>query len=462
MARTGMVGTEVYTQEFARFMTEFTYDQLPNEVIRRGREILLDTLGALLAASSPKYSTARIITEFVRSQGGTPESTVIGRNFKTSCVNAAMANGTLGYACDVEAHHPGAVLHPAAIVVPTALAIGERERVSGRRFLAALVLGIDVASRVSYALDPRSLYRRGFHPSSVAGCFGATAAAGNLLGLDVPRFRNALGLVGNQASGLLAWASDQTENSRPFNPGIAARNGTTAALLASMGFGGPPDIFGGKYDLFTAFSGEGDLDALTENLGRHFHILELAIKLYSCCAFIHPALDGLLKVVAEQKLRIEDLDKVDIRFASSGVGIIDNNELKSHCAQYIIAVAALDRKVIIDDILQDRRSDPRIQHLSEHVRVLGDPEMERTYPEQYRTIIEVTTRDGRTFAEQVDWPKGYPQNPVSPQELKEKFLTLSTTVVDRTRAEEIADLVDQVENLNDIGELTTKLQVISK
>lgn len=462
MAAIQAIGTETQTQRLAAFVANFTYRDLPDHVAQRGREILLDTLGALLAASSPRYSAARIITDFVRSQGGTPESSVVGRDFKTSSINAALANGTLGYYCDIEAHHPGAVLHPAAVVVPTALAVGERERADGRRFLAAMVLGVEVACRVSSALDPRGLYRRGFHPSSVAGCFGAAAAAGSLLGLDVPQLCNALGLAGTQASGLLAWASDLTEHSRPFNPGIAARNGTTAALLAHRGFGGPPDIFGGKYDIFAAFSGERHVEALTANFGQHFRIMELAIKLYSCCAFIHPALDGLLKIVTDHGVDIDDVDRVDLRFATSGVGIIDNNELKSHCAQYILAVATLDHKILIDDILQDRRSDPRIQRLSERVRVIGDTELEKTYPDQYRSIIELTTSDGRRFVEQVDWPRGYPQNPISREELEAKFLGLATTVVDRAHAERIARVAERVEELTDIGELAALLRVTTR
>ena len=452
-------GRQGQVEQLADFTTRFNWEDVPHGVAQQAKLVLLDTLGVILAASPERYSAARIITEFVQALGGTPESTIVGRDFKTSCVNAALANGTLGYYADMEPFHRGSIVHAAAVVVPSSLAVGERERVDGKRFLAAIVLGTDVACRVSYALDPTALYQRGFHPSAVAGCFGATAAAGNLLGLDVSQFQNAFGLAGTQACGLLAWVSDHTENSRPFNMGIAARNGVTSALLAKMGFGGPPDIFEGKYDLFTAFSGEQHLNELTDGLGTRFSIMEMAFKLYSCVGWLPPGLDGLLSIVDEQELEIEDIAHITLRIAESGVPIIDHNELKSHCAQYILPVALLDRQVVIDDILQDRRTDPRVQALSERVFVVGDAELEKTFPDLRRTIVEVVAKDGKRFVKQVDYPKGYPENPLSQGEVEEKFIDMATSAVSLGQAEKIVGLIKDIEEVANIEELADMLRV---
>lgn len=458
MSRTASTPMQNYTEQLARCISAFSYEHLPAEVTHQAKMVLLDTLGAALAASSARYPATRILTEFAQILGGTPESTIIGKDLQTSCVHAALVNGTLAYYCDVESHHPGAILHIAAIVVPSALAVGEREGLPGKQFLASLVLGIEIGCRISYALDPRALYRRGFHPTAVAGCFGAVTTAGYLWGLDVSSFQNALGLTGTQACGLLSWVSDHTENSRPFNPGVAARNGVTAALLAKLGFGGPPDIFGGKYDLFTAFSGERHLEELTAEIGPKYRIMESAFKLYSCCAFLHPGLDGLLKIATTHHLTIEDVEEIILRFAQTGMSVIDNNELKSHCAQYIFPIALLERQVVIDDILQDRRIDPRIQRLSERVQVVGDAELEKTYPDQYRSIIEVVTREGKRFVEQVDWPKGYPQNPLTQAEIEQKFLDLSTPVISLQQAKEVIDLIEHIEEVENIQRLASRLR----
>jgi 2-methylcitrate dehydratase PrpD len=218
--------------QLAERLNKFRLREVPGEVAAHTKLILLDTIGAMVAASNRKYSATRILVDFARQLGGRPESSLVGQGFKTSCVNAALVNGTLGYYCDIEPHHVGGILHAPAVVVPTSLAVAEKVGASGARFLEAMLLGVEVTCRVSYAINPTALYNRGFHPSAICGAFGAAAAAGHLFRLSAPKFAVALGLAMQQASGLLAWASDQTENSRPFNPGLAARNGTTAAYLA--------------------------------------------------------------------------------------------------------------------------------------------------------------------------------------------------------------------------------------
>ena len=451
------------TRTVADFCSSFSFGSLPKPVVEQAKKIVLDTLGALLAASASNYSGSRIITEFAKAQGEVSEATVIGRDFSTSCVTAALTNGTLAYYCDVEPHHTEAVLHPAAVAVPSALAAGEKESCDGRGFLAAVVLGIDIACRASIALNPITLYERGFHPSSVAGCFGAAAAAGNIMKLDSNQFVNAIGLTSTQASGLLAWASDGTENSRPFNPGIAARNGVTAALLSKMGFGGPQGVFDKdmKYNVFRAFSQNGDPSVLTDRLGQHFYINELAIKLYSCCSFLHPGLDGLLDIMEKHCLAVEDIAGLTLRFPKSGAAIIDNNPLKSHCALYILPVAAVNRQVVIDDVLLDRRTEPTIARLCQQTRLVYDEELDKGYPEQYSSIVEVSLKNGTMHSQRVDWPKGYPNNPLTQEELVAKFLRLVTTVISKERAEEIIAMVDRLEQVENIGELAKLLKVKS-
>lgn len=441
----------------SEFVTSARLEDWPARVADQAQAILLDTLGAILPATQPRYSAGRILREFVQAIGGTPESTLIGTDERTSCINAALYNGTLGYYCDIESHHPGAILHAAAIVVPTALAFAEREQRSGADLLTAIVLGVDVACRVSNAIGPTALYRRGQHPTCVAGGFGAAAAAGHLLRLDPPAMRRAWGLAGTQASGLLAWETDDTENSRPFNPGIAARNGATAALLASFGFGGPPDIFEGKFNLFGAFADAPRLDELTAGLGQRFLVDELAIKRYACCAFLHPGLDGFDEILAEQQLGAGDITAIRLRFPRSGVALIDNNRLRSHNGQYILPIYALERKVLIDDILFDRRGEPAIAALTARTQVLADDDLNPEFPERYTTLVEVDAR-GQTFTRKVTYAKGCPENPLTPTELEAKFRMLASSVVSAERVEGIIQTVRGVASAPLVESLTALLR----
>ncbi|MFN8526031.1 MAG: MmgE/PrpD family protein [Chloroflexota bacterium] len=443
-----------YTAELARFASEFTLDRVPPDVRSFARGVVLDTLGAILAASTSRYGLRGTLGKVVQQLGGTPDATLAGLGTRSSIVQAALYNGTLGYYCDIESHHPGAIMHGAAIVVPAALAAAEARNASGSEFLAAVILGMDVACRVSYAIDPNALYARAFHPTSVCGAFGAAAAVGRILRLNPEQMANAFGLATSQASGLLAWASDHTEQSRPFNPGLAARNGATAALLAEAGMGAPQHILDPveKYNVFRAWSVEPKPEELLARLYDRFFITELAFKLYACCAFLHPALDGILDLLDSGEVRAEDVTDITLRFSHSGRSMIDQNELKSHRAQYILPIGLYNRKVVLDDILFEP-TDTRIASLGKRTSVVGDDELERFYPDRYPSIVELATRRGHLATRRVDWPRGYPQNPISPAQIGQKFRDLSAIAIDVSAADRIIEMTEALEQSNTVAPL---------
>lgn len=446
------------TDGFARFVEELTFEKIPSNVITRTKEVLYDGIGALLAATSSRFDIGGVISRFVSETGGIPEAQVFGLPQRTNCATAALVNGTLGYYCDIESHHAGAIMHAIAVVGPAALAVGERQHSSGRDLLTAIVAGIDVCCRVSYALSAPALYARGFHPTCVAGTFGSMAAAGRLFGLQGRTLRNAFGLAGTETSGLLAWVSDPTEHSRPFNMGLASRHGVLAAHLASCGFGGPPTIFEGKYPLGQAFTGEWHRAELFATLGTHFRVMELYFKQYACCAFIHPGLDGLMDIRKAEQLSSDDIASITLRFPKSGYKVIDNNALRSHCAQYVLALAAEKGAVHFYDILHDQRDNPKIRSLSQHIEVIGDADLDRTYPDLYRSIIEVKLHSGVVHVRDVIHPRGSPEQPLTKNELHQKFLMLTKDVIQPIQAEAIAGMIDRLETLADIGSLTALLK----
>jgi 2-methylcitrate dehydratase PrpD len=445
-----------YTSRIIDHVMEFNFEDIPCDVVEHSKIIILDTLGAILAASNPRYPSSRIITDFVREQGCNEESTVVGRDFKTSSVNAALANATMGYMCDIEPHHVKAVLHEAAVLLPSAIAVGEMVGASGRDVIEAFVLGADIETRVALAVSPTGMYARGFHPTVVAGCFGSAVSAGKILGLDHSESLNAFGLAGAQSSGLLAWESDKTEMSRPFNPGIAARNGVTAALLANKGFAGP-EVLEGKYSVFKAFSGESHLGELLDGLGSRFEVMNFTFKRYSSCSFTHPGLDALLKMMHEADIEVEEIEWIEVSFPTSGANLIDGSELKSHNIQYILSVGANRKQVTIDDILFEQ-DDERIWDLSKRVKLIHDDELDRVFPTRMPTIVKLRTRDGRTFEERVDSAKGTPENPITYEEIKQKFTRLAKMSIGEELSKEIMGKVEDLNEINNINELTELLR----
>jgi 2-methylcitrate dehydratase PrpD len=450
-----------YTNRMAGFCVDFDFRQLPEEVVSEAKKVTLDLVGSILAASAPQYGASQLIGDYVRLIGGNEECTVVGRNFRTSCVNAALANGTMAYAADIEGGliNPQAPQHAGAVLVPVALAMAEREKTDGRRFLAALVLGIEVSARVGEACRTPRSYPHSFHTSAVFGHFGAAACAAHLLGLKMGEFTNALGLAGMNATGLINWVTDLTEHSRPYVIGVASSNGVRSALLAKLGFGGPPAIFDAtKFNIYEAFSTEMHLDRLTEDLGKKYWIMDnLGFKPYPCCYDIFTGLDALLGIMREQELVGRDIKEIVHRVKNDRAPTIDNNPIKSHNAQYIMAVAATRGSVMPDDILEDRRSDPQVLDMYRRVRLVGDAELD-TKAASRPAAVAITTNDGREFSKSVDWPTGSPQNPMSQTELEAKFVRLATTVTTSRKAKQIMSLVERLEDVSNVAELAGLLR----
>ena len=415
------------TDALAGFVAGFQADDLPAPIAARTLEVVLDGSACLLAAANPAWPTGRLIAGFVRDQGGAPEASVVGHGFRTGPAHAALANGTMGYACDFEPHHPAAILHPVAVMIPAALAVSQHTRASGRTFLAAVALGCEIEYRVSMALGPAAQYALGFHPSAVCGCFGAAAAAAWLLGLDRNGVIRALGLAACQASGLMAWESDDSENARPFQMGMAARNGVTAALLADAGFGGPRHVFDHGHTVFRAFSRDPRPELLTLGLGARWDgIAGLAIKPYPCVSFLHAALDALLGLVEEQGLQAAEVEEIVLRFPRAGVHCIDANPLKSHCAQYVLPVALARGGLEVGDLFEDRRAtDPLVQALAARVRVEPDDgALAARFPDAYASELVLRTSAGKVLRRRNDVARGYPETPLSRAEIEAKLTAL--------------------------------------
>jgi 2-methylcitrate dehydratase PrpD len=446
------------TARLAEYSAALRYQDLTPKAITVAKDIVLDTLGALFAAWPDRHPVSRLIGDFVAQMGGTPECTVLGRDFKAPAANAALVNGTMGYAADIEGGGL-ARMHAAANYVPTALVMGERQAIDGKAFIASLALAYDVSGRVSEANRTESSYPHSFHPSAVFTTFGAAAITGVTLGLDASRFINAYGLAGNVASGLIAWVDDPTEHSRSYGIGVAARNGVTAGLLAEMGFGGPRGIFDPmKYNIFDAFSGAMHLEELARDLGSEFYIERAdGFKQYPCCGDIHSGLDALLAILEEHHLDPEEIGEITHIVRGDRRPVIDNNPLRSHNAQYIMAVAAVERRIRWDDFLRDRREEPEIGDMAKRTRLVGSAELVDS-PAAAPAIVEVRTTDGREFRKRVDYRKGDSENPLSPEELEEKFIGLATPAVGDAQGKEIVSVVRRLEELADIRELIDLLQ----
>ena len=446
----------MYSDDLSNYIHSSNYDSFPTSVIDHCKLLILDTLGAMISASSSTYPISGILNNFTQSNSGPPESTIIGSSLKTSSITAALVNGTLAYYCDIESIHLRSILHALAVILPTSLAIGEKLHINGPTMISSLIVGVDVASRVSYSLTPSGQYSRSFHPSSVCGCFGAASASSFILDLNPKQIKNALGLAGCQSSGLMSWESDHTEMSRPFQMGVAARNGLTSSLFAAEGLAGP-EVFEGKYNIFNAFTNSPQIENLNKNLGVTYELSDIAFKKYSCCAFLQSGVDALLSLIQNSNLDPKNISEINLKFASKGAAVIDNNQMRSHNAQYILSTAAFKNGIMMDDLLQDQYLDSRISNLSERINVIYDNDLDNSFPSKYSSILSIKMDDGQNYEKYVENSPGTSDNPMSRLEIESKFKKLSSNVINNDLSDSIIKLVNNLHNVDDICSLSELL-----
>ncbi len=257
---------------------------------------LVDWLACGIAGVSEPV--AQITRSMALEEGGTPQANMFGGG-QVPCRAAALVNGATSHALDYDDTHFAHIGHPSVAVIPAALAIAQSQGAEFDAFLRACLTGCEASVRLGVLLG-REHYQIGYHQTATAGAFGATVAAGQLLGFDDVQMAQALGLVSTRASGL---KSQFGTMGKPFNAGIAASNGVEAALLITRGFESNPDALAGQNGFLPTHHADGEeaeVDGwLMEAISHKFH---------ACCHGLHATLEALetLKPVAVQGIqRIE-------------------------------------------------------------------------------------------------------------------------------------------------------------
>ena len=454
MAETGI------TRELARFIVQTKPQDLPLYAIKKAKDCFLDWLGCAFIGS--RSESARMFLELVQEQGGNRESTIIGHEM-TSCLNAALVNGAISHEMEFDDVHKASISHPGAAVIPAALAIAEREHASGMTFLASIVLGYDVATRIGEAVGP-SHYKY-WHTTGTCGTFGAAAAAGKVLELDRDGMLNALGNAGTQAAGLWEFITDGAMT-KVLHPAKAATNGLLSALLAKKGFTGATKILEGERGFCKASSSEYDLQRIIRGLGKDYKILEVSFKPYPCCRHTHSTIKAALDLIREHALDYPDVRSVRVEIYSTAIEIAGILQPKTpreakFSLPYCLAVALKCQKVGLDEFVYSRLEDEGIRKLMNKVQLTVNPALDAAYPGMWPTIIEIETKQGQLLRKRVDFPPGDPENPLAKGELKDKFRQLAGSVIKERNIESIIEMIERLEMVRDMSKLTEALREAS-
>jgi len=442
------------TKKLANFVVETTFDDLPEEVTEHAKICILDWIGVALAGSLEPPS--RIITSIIKEMAGREEAAVIGIGFKTSCIDAALANGVIGHSIELDDIHEEAIIHPAVTVVPAALAVAEREDMGGKDLITAVTLGYEVAIRIGRAVNPS--HYRFWHPTGTCGTFGAAAAAGKLLNLDKKGMAHAFGIAGTGAAGLIEVFGTM---SKPFNAGRAAMGGVMGALLAQKGFTSSTDILEAEKGYLRAVAGEFDLKKVTEKLGKDFEVMNNIFKRHASCGHTHGAIDAVLEIVEKYGVEAEDVGKIlvgtyPIALSTTGEKYEPRTgDEAKFSLPYCVAAALIYGKAGPEEFSTEKLTHPKILDLSKKVKVFVDQEYVDTRLGPAK--VKIHTKSGDEYLSRVDAPKGYPKNPLTKRELEAKFKALSSLVLSEERIKDVLKAVNNLEHIDRVKDLCALL-----
>ena len=429
------------TRRMARYAVATTYDDLPAPVRKEARRTLLNYVGCAVGGS--RHETLDIAISALAPFAGAPRASLLGRRERMDILHAALMNGISSHVFDFDDTHLKTVIHPAGPVVSAILALAEHRPVTGREFLNALVLGVEVECRIGNAVYPAH-YDRGWHITGTAGVFGAAAASGRLLGLSEQQMVWALGIAATQPVGLREMFGSMTKS---FHPGRAAQNGLTAALLASRNFTCTDTGIEGKSGWANVLSTTRNYREITENHGRTYEILLNTYKPFACGIVIHPTIDACLQLRKAHALTADQIDRIDLRVHPLVLELTGKKTpqtgLESKFSVYFASALAIVRgSAGMRDFSDQNARDPVITGLRDRVTTTVDPAIKE---DQVRATIVL--KDGRKLETFVEHVVGSLERPMSDSDLEAKFMGLADGVLPAAQARQLMDLCWKIDTL---------------
>ncbi len=416
------------TAELSRFLVELA-NKIDSRLLDLAHYRLADTTAAMVFGCGLPW--ARAVIDHALSLNSTGKSTVVGSSgISANPVMAALANGTSAHAFELDDVHEEAINHPGAVVVPVALALAEELNRSGRELLEAIVIGYEAMGRAGIAVGPVSHMLSGFHPTSMSGVFGATAAASCLLNFDEIQLNHAFGIASSMASGTMEFVASGGMTKR-LHAGRAAEGGLTAALLAARGFEGPEDGLAGRYGFCRVFSDEPQTELLTEDLGTRWMMDEITVKPYAACSDIHPLIQAATQLRLEYDIQAEDVQEIHAEAPLKAVTQNDMDGTASvmaaqYSAQFNIAAALVSDPSDPDTYREERISDPSLAAMQSKVlSIRYAEEFEATYAWKMGGRITITLVDGSKLTKTVHGQKGSMHDRLNFDELSQKFARLT-------------------------------------
>lgn len=452
---------DTVTARLARWAATLRFEDLGDGAVREARRYLLDSLGCALGGYLQE--DVGLALQVLDETAGPGPANVIGSGRRMDVVSATLANALMVRVMDYnDIYWQQDPSHPSDII-PAALAMAQRQGLSGRELIVGIVLGHEIEMRLCEAAFP-GIRERGWHHATLTA-FASPVVAGRLLGLGWEQIQHAIGISGSRHATLGAVTAGKLTMMKNTVDPLATQSGVLAALLAQRGYTGPEHVIDGKEGLAHVLGPEWKLDVLTEGLGDSWRIERCGMKAFPTEALTHAPISALLDLIREHDLAPEEVEKIEIRSLARAADILADpskydprsKETADHSLPYVIAAALVDRQVTPRQFEADRIMDARIRAQLRKVEVTADPEIEAVFPALQRVIVTVVTSDGRRLERRLDYPKGDPRNPLTDAEVEEKFDALATPVLSdgrRARLKEAVGNLSELERVDDLMGMT--------
>ncbi len=453
------------TKSLAQKCQDLDYSALSENVIDKAKYLILDYIGvasrgSLSDSSHPVY---KMVAGLDKSRDG---AVIIGTNIRVNPPYAALANGTAAHSLELDDVVNTASLHPAVAIMTSALAAAHINGCSGRELIEAIVAGYEVTIKLGISLDPSAHYAQGFHPTGTCGTMGSAITAAKILKLEQKGMMNALGIAGSQAAGSMEFLSEGAFTKR-LHAGWAAHSGIIAALLAKKGFTGPGTILEGRFGFLHAYSPKSNPSMILKDWGDPYEIMKTSIKPHSCCRYKQGPIDGILKIMHENKLNASDIKKVTLGILKTGYPIIVQPEELKYNPKSVVdaqfsmpfgaAVAILHGKATLEEYTLENIRSSHVKEMMNRIICVKDQGLDKEFPKKWPASVTILTKNGQKYTTRIDYPKGDPENPLSWDELINKFRNLVSPVFSAAKQNKIIDRVRSLEQEDDLNSFSKLL-----
>jgi len=453
---------ETITARMSRWAAGLQYSNLSQDAVYQAKRFLLDSLGCALGGY--QQHDVKIALAVLDEVAGSGAATVIGTGKRIDPVSASLANALMIRCMDYnDIYWKQDPSHPSDIF-PAAIACCERVSSGGKELIVGLVLGHEFEMRFCEAAFP-GIRERGWHHATLTA-FVSPIVAGRALHLPWEKIQHAIGISASRHCTLGAVTAGKLTMMKNTVDPMATQSGVFAALLAEKDYSGPEHVVDGKEGLTHVFGPDWKLNLLTDGLGDSWRITQCGMKAFPTEALTHTPISAVLDLVKTNDLRPEQVEKIQIRSLARAADILSDpskydphtKETADHSLPYVIAAALVERQVTPVQFTMEKIMDPKIRAQLQKIEVVADPEIEKVFPALQRVVVNIQTTDGRSFSKQLDYPKGDPRNPLTDQEVEEKFAALADGVLSEDAQKRVKDAVWNLERVRSVSELMALLE----